>query len=139
MVRISWIYHLLQRMNGTCQKKQGRSGGEASQGSLPHPAGVLIGLGVGLLLNQPGPGVLIGLGLGFVGSAFLSSTGPSQDTPAPPPMYGPRWIPVVIGAFIILLGLWIAWGPPLPWTYFIAFVFILIGIGFIARGLGRMR
>jgi drug/metabolite transporter (DMT)-like permease len=109
------------------------------RGHFLIPAGVLIGLGVGLLLNQPGPGVLIGLGLGFVGSAFLSSTGPSQDTPAPPPMYGPRWIPVIIGAFIILLGLWTAWGPPLPWTYFIAFVFILIGIGFIARGLGRMR
>lgn len=103
------------------------------------PAGVLIGLGVGLLFNQPGPGVLIGLGLGFMGSAFLPSTGPSQDAAAPAPMYGPRWIPVIIGVFIILLGFWIVWGPPLPWTYIIALAFILMGIGFIARGFGRMR
>jgi uncharacterized membrane protein HdeD (DUF308 family) len=54
-------------------------------------------------------------------------------------MYGPRWIPVIIGVFIILLGLWIVRGTPLPWTYIIALVFILRGIGFIARGLCRMR
>jgi len=109
------------------------------RGHFLIPAGVLIGLGVGLLLNQPGPGVLIGLGLGFVGSAFFPSISPSQDTPPPPPMYGPRWIAAIIGVFIILLGLWIVWGPPLPWTYIIALVFILIGIGFILRGFGRMR
>ena len=33
------------------------------------PAGVLLGLGIGLLAGYPGPGVLIGLGLGFIGSA----------------------------------------------------------------------
>jgi len=109
------------------------------RGNFLIPAGVLIGLGLGLLLNQPGPGVLIGLGLGFVGSAFLPSMGISRDTSAPAPMYGPRWVPVIIGVFIILLGLWIVWGPPLPWTYIIALIFILIGMGFIARGLGRMR
>ncbi|MDD1664411.1 MAG: hypothetical protein LUQ32_03585 [Methanomicrobiales archaeon] len=103
------------------------------------PAGVLIGLGVGLLFNQAGPGVLIGLGLGFVGSAFLASIGPSPDATAPAPPYGPRWISVIIGVFIILLGLWIVWGPPLPWTSIIALLLILLGIGFIARGIGRMR
>jgi uncharacterized membrane protein HdeD (DUF308 family) len=109
------------------------------RGHFLIPAGVLIGLGVGLLFNQAGPGVLIGLGLGFVGSAFLSSMGPSRDATAPAPMYGPRWISVIIGVFIILLGLWIVWGPPLPWTSIIALLLILLGIGFIARGLGRMR
>ena len=107
------------------------------RGNFLIPAGVLIGLGVGLLYGQPGPGVLIGLGLGFVGSAFLSSMAPSQEAPAP--LYGPRWISVIIGVFIILLGLSIVWGPPIPWTSVIALLLILLGIGFVARGLGRMR
>ncbi len=109
------------------------------RGHFLIPAGVLIGLGVGLLFNQAGPGVLIGLGLGFVGSAFLASIGRSPDATAPAPLYGPRWISVMIGVFIILLGLWIVWGPPLPWTSIIALLLILLGIGFIARGIGRMR
>lgn len=109
------------------------------RGHFLIPAGVLIGLGVGLLYGQPGPGVLIGLGLGFVGSAFLSSVAPSQEATAPAPMYGPRWISVITGVFIILLGLSIIWGPPIPWTYVIALLLILLGIGFIARGFGRMR
>ncbi len=37
------------------------------------PAGVLLGLGFGLLFNQPAPGVLIGLGLGFLGMAIVYS------------------------------------------------------------------
>ena len=112
---------------------------EGTPGELPHPGRVLIGLGIGLLYGQPGPGVLIGLGLGFVGSAFLSSRGRPQDATAPAPMHHTRWISVVIGVFIILLGLWFVWGPPFPWTYLIALLLILLGIGFIARGLGRMR
>ena len=109
------------------------------RGPFLIPAGVLIGLGIGLLFNQPGPGVLIGLGLGFVGSAFLSSRGPPGDATAPAPMHHTRWISVVIGVFIILLGLSIIWGPSIPWTSVIALLLILLGIGFIARGFGRMR
>jgi hypothetical protein len=102
------------------------------------PAGALIGLGIGMLANQAGAGVLIGLGLGFVGSALLPI--PVQDAPVPSREgIGARWIQAIVGAFIILVGLWIALSPPLPWTFIIALLFILIGIGFIARGIGRMR
>ena len=41
-------------------------------GHMLIPAGVLLGLGIGLLAGYPGPGVLIGLGLGFIGSAVLA-------------------------------------------------------------------
>jgi hypothetical protein len=107
------------------------------RGPFLIPAGVLIGLGIGILLNQAGAGVLIGLGLGFLGSALVP--GPSRDEPVPAPMWGPRWIPVIIGVFFVLVGLSIVGGLLLPWTYIIAIFLILIGIGFIARGFGRMR
>ena len=100
---------------------------------------MLIGLGIGLLVNQAGAGVLIGLGLGFLGSALFPA--PSSDVPAGPmhPMWGSRWILVVIGLFLVLLGLSIVGGLLLPWTYIFAIFLILIGIGFIVRGFGRMR
>ena len=40
-----------------------------NHGYMLIPAGVLLGLGIGLLAGYPGPSVLIGLGLGFIGSA----------------------------------------------------------------------
>lgn len=36
------------------------------------PAGLLIGLGVGMALGHPGPGLFIGLGLGLLVSTFLA-------------------------------------------------------------------
>jgi hypothetical protein len=107
------------------------------RGPFLIPAGVLIGLGIGLLVNQAGAGVLIGLGLGFLGSALVPVI--PTDEPAHAPMRGPRWGPVLIGVFLVLVGLAIVSGVVLPWTYIIAILLILIGIGFIARGFGRMR
>jgi hypothetical protein len=107
------------------------------RGHFLIPAGVLIGLGIGLLVNQAGAGVLIGLGLGFLGSALLPAASPEEHAPAP--MHGPRWILVLLGVFLVLLGLSVVSGLYLPWTYIIAILLILIGIGFIVRGFGRMR
>ncbi|MDD1660994.1 MAG: hypothetical protein LUQ49_00860 [Methanomicrobiales archaeon] len=107
------------------------------RGPFLIPAGVLIGLGVGLLVNQAGAGVLIGLGLGFLGSALIPS--PAHDESVPAPTHAPRWIPVVIGVVLVLVGLSIVSGVVLPWTYIIAVILILIGIGFISRGFGWMR
>lgn len=36
------------------------------------PAGVILGVGVGLLLNQVAAGAMIGLGLGFLSYAIIS-------------------------------------------------------------------
>jgi hypothetical protein len=109
------------------------------RGPFLIPAGVLIGLGAGMLVNQAGAGVLIGLGLGFLGSALLPA--PSEDVQAPAlgPLWGPRRVPIIIGIFLVLLGVSIVSGISLPWTSIIAILFILIGIGFIAHGFGRRR
>jgi hypothetical protein len=106
------------------------------RGAFLIPAGVLIGLGIGLLVNQPGAGVLIGLGLGFLGSAVLPAT--PRDEPARAPVHRARWIFVLVGVLLILLGLSMVSGLVLPWTYIIAALLILMGIGFILRGFGRM-
>ncbi len=118
------------------QKEERREWRRQHRGPFLIPAGILIGLGIGILVNQAGAGVLIGLGLGFLGSAALPA--PLHDEPAGPPKYRGRWFLVIIGAFLILLGFSMVSGLVLPWTYIIAAVLILMGIGFIIRGFGRM-
>jgi uncharacterized membrane protein HdeD (DUF308 family) len=118
-------------------REERQEGRRRHRGPFLIPAGVLIGLGIGLLFNQAGAGVLIGLGLGFLGSALIPS--PPPDEPSPSSMHGPRWLPVLIGAFLILVGLSIVAGVSLPWTSIIAIILILIGLWFVSRGFGWMR
>ena len=95
------------------------------------PAGILIGLGVGLIAGYPAAGVLIGLGLGLIGSAFLAGdcAGPSRCSP--------RWISVIVGFFLILMGVATVWSPPDFWPYFAAVFLIALGVWFLARGFTR--
>ena len=102
------------------------------------PAGVLIGLGVGILLNYPGPGVLIGLGLGFLASSFGRSEDSDPSEAAPPSaIKGLNWIMLLVGIFMILIGIGLVWTPPVIWPYLVAAFLILLGIGFIVRGFRR--
>jgi len=102
------------------------------------PAGVLIGLGVGILLNYPGPGVLIGLGLGFLASSVGRSedSGPSEAAP-PFGIKGLNLTMLLVGIFIILIGIGLVWTPPMIWPYLVAAFLILLGIGFVVRGFRR--
>jgi hypothetical protein len=101
------------------------------------PAGVLIGLGVGLITGYAGPGVLIGLGLGLLASAFIAPSKTLPDEQRPGGGDSSRWIPGIIGLFLILIGIGIIWAPVNVWTYIwpygIGIILILIGLSFIAR------
>ncbi len=95
------------------------------------PAGVLIGLGVGLIAGYPGAGVLIGLGLGLIGSAF------QNGECAAPSRCSHQWISVIVGLFLILVGIATVWSPPNFWPYIAAVFLIALGVWFLARGVIR--
>jgi hypothetical protein len=101
------------------------------------PAGVLIGLGVGLITGYAGPGVLIGLGLGLVASAFIEPSGLPEDSH--PGCCGgrSRWGPAIVGLFLMLLGIGIIWAPANVWVYIwpygVGIFLILVGLSFIAK------
>jgi hypothetical protein len=99
------------------------------------PAGLFIGLGIGLLLNHPGPGLLIGMGFGFMASTFLrtGSTAPGDAAVNS----GPRWMMAFLGAFFVVLGVSLVWAPPNFWPYLGAGFLILLGIWFFLRGFGK--
>jgi len=115
------------------RREERREWRRSHRGPFLIPAGVLLGLGIGLLVNQPGAGVLIGLGLGFLGSALIRAA-----SPVPPGVPGFRWAFVAVGIVLVLLGLAVVTGWALPWTYLIATLLIILGIGFVIRGFGRM-
>ena len=102
------------------------------------PAGILIGLGIGMLVNYPAPGVLIGLGLGFVASAFDTGEAvvPQDTTGTISRTRGTRWMSLIIGLIIIVLGIGLVWAPLNIWPYVIGLFLILFGLWFIARGYG---
>ncbi|MDD1706894.1 MAG: hypothetical protein LUO81_01660 [Methanoregulaceae archaeon] len=97
------------------------------------PAGILIGLGVGILVDHVGSGFLVGLGLGFLGSGLfplfrkpLVSEGAKQGST--------DVTMLLIGAFLVFIGIGIVWAPAALWWYAIAGFLILMGIWFLVRG-----
>jgi hypothetical protein len=100
------------------------------------PAGILIGLGVGLLVDHVGAGFLIGLGLGFVGSELLPRLGKPLEGECPQ-TGGVDVTNLIIGAFLAFIGISIVWAPAAIWPYAVAGFFILIGISFLIRGFSR--
>jgi hypothetical protein len=108
------------------------------QRGLLIPAGLFIGLGIGLLTGYPAPGLMIGLGIGLIGSALLKSREyPHTGAAAPAMRHGSRWMPALLGIFFILLGISMVWAPENFWPYIGAGFLILVGIWFIARSFGK--
>lgn len=104
------------------------------------PAGIFIGLGMGIVLGYVVPGVLIGLGLGFLASSFMSSReepDPAADARPSGGFMEKKWMPIVFGVFLILVGIGLVWAPLLAWPYLFAAFLIVIGIGFFLRGLRK--
>jgi hypothetical protein len=99
------------------------------------PAGVLIGLGVGLLTGYAGSGVLIGLGLGFLATALMPPEWPdSTGASCPLELAGKNMILLLVGIFLIIVGVGIVLAPPAFWTYAIPVFLILLGLWFVFRG-----
>lgn len=97
------------------------------------PAGILIGLGVGLLVDQMGSGFFIGLGLGLIGSELLTFVKKSRGEEYTQ-TGGENVTTALIGAFLAFIGICIVLAPAAIWPYAIAGFLILIGVSFLARG-----
>lgn len=106
------------------------------------PAGILIGLGAGLLIGHPASGVLVGLGLGFIGTALARAKAPvpaepGTDNPDGPDNYYRKSSPVLfalLGIFTICLGIGIVWMPVGFWPVVAAAFLILFGVWILYRG-----
>jgi hypothetical protein len=100
------------------------------------PAGILIGLGAGLLVDHGGAGFLVGLGAGLLGSELLPFVRKSREGEYPLPG-GANVTLLLIGAVLVLAGISIVWAPTAIWTYAIPGLLILAGIVFLVRGVAK--
>lgn len=97
------------------------------------PAGALIGLGVGVLVDHVGSGFLVGLGLGFVASGLI----PLFRKPLEGERVGYGSVDVtmlLIGAFLSFIGIGFVIALDALWPYALAMFLILMGIWFLVRG-----
>lgn len=117
--------------------EEGKESHSRHHSGLLIPAGLFIGLGVGLLAGYAAPGLMIGLGLGFVGAAALKHQEYPAGDAARHIHHGSRWMPALLGIFFIILGISMVWAPQNFWPYIGAGFLILVGIWFIARSFGK--
>lgn len=95
------------------------------------PAGILIGLGAGLLVDHAFAGFLVGLGLGLLGSELFPLVRKSREVEL---AGGANVTLLLIGAVLVIAGISSVWEPAAIWTYAIPGLFILAGIWVLVRG-----
>jgi hypothetical protein len=101
------------------------------------PAGILIGLGAGLLADQLVCGFLIGLGFGLIGSELLSLVKKSREMDCTQPG-GMNVTTFLIGAFLVFIGICLVLAPAAIWPYAFAGFLILAGVALLVRGFSRI-
>jgi putative Mn2+ efflux pump MntP len=104
---------------------------ERKMGGIFIPAFLFIGVGIGLLVGQPGVGALVGIGIGFIAMAAARtkeqmSTGQHTDAP--------EFISFLVGLMFVVAGIGILYFPAMLWPYLGAAVLILLGLWFMFRG-----
>lgn len=97
------------------------------------PAGILIGLGVGMLVDHVVSCFLVGLGIGFLGSGLLPLVRKPRESEDTHP--GSTDVTMLlIGAFLIFLGIGLVYAAAALWPYAIAGFLVLLGIWLLVRG-----
>ncbi len=102
-------------------------------GEFIVPAGILIGLGVGLLVDYLVSGFLIGLGLGLIGSELFRLVEKSREAECTQPE-GANVKTLLIGSFLTFIGIGIVLASAVIWPYAIAGFLILVGALLLVRG-----
>jgi hypothetical protein len=101
------------------------------------PAGILIGIGVGLLAGYLLSGFFVGLGLGLISSELFRLIEKSREAESTQ-TGGMNVTTLLIGTFLVFIGLGIVLAPAAIWPYAIAGFLILTGIWFLVRGFLRI-
>jgi hypothetical protein len=106
-------------------------------GGLFIPAGLFIGLGIGLLVGRPDVGVLVGLGAGFVGMALVRSR--HEPVEVHVPARSSEILLILIGILFIIAAIGLVYFPAQLYPYLGAAFLIVLGLWFLLRGLGGYR
>lgn len=104
---------------------------ERKTGGIFIPAFLFIGIGIGLLVGQPGVGALIGIGIGFLAmAAARTKEGMEKGLHSSAPVF----ISFLVGLMFVIAGIGLVYFPTMLWPYLGAAVLILLGIWFMFSG-----
>lgn len=98
------------------------------------PAFAMIGLGLGFFIGHVGTGVLVGVGLGLLASGLIPFVGTRSPESENLQRGNVNVTMLLIGAFLIFVGIGIVLAPALLWPYAIPGFFILLGLWSLVRG-----
>jgi len=104
---------------------------ERRMGGIFIPAFLFIGVGIGLLVGQPGVGALVGIGIGFIAMAAARTR---QRMSAGLHSDAPEFISFLVGLMFVVAGIGLIYFPTMLWPYLGAGVLILLGLWFMFRG-----
>jgi putative Mn2+ efflux pump MntP len=104
---------------------------ERRMGGIFIPAFLFIGVGIGLLVGQPGVGALVGIGVGFIAMAAARTR---QQMKAGLHSDVPEFISFLVGLMFVVAGIGLIYFPMMLWPYLGAGVLILLGLWFMFRG-----
>jgi Na+-transporting methylmalonyl-CoA/oxaloacetate decarboxylase beta subunit len=91
-----------------------------------------------MLVDHVASGFLVGLGLGFLGSGLLPLVKKPVESEGTQP--GSTDVTMLlIGAFLIFLGIGLVYAPAALWPYGIAGFLVLLGIWFLVRGFFKIN
>jgi len=107
---------------------------------LVFVACMFIGAGIGLLFGRPDVGGAIGMGVGFLlmGVLRVKRVKPSETVISLPRNFGQAAL-CLVGALMIILGLFILYCPELIYPYLVGVGVIIIGVLIILAGLIGIR
>ena len=101
---------------------------------------MFIGAGIGLLFGRPDVGGAIGMGVGFLlmGVLRVKRVRPSEAAISLPRSFGQVAL-CLVGALMIVLGLFILYRPELIYPYLVGVGVTIIGVLIILAGLIGIR
>ncbi len=102
---------------------------------------MFIGLGIGMLFDEPGAGVIIGMGVGFIAGTLMREGGRTElpRYRLALPTNAPQVFMVGLGALFISWGVLILYGVKIPWDIVVAASLIVIGLAFLVIGTSMRR
>jgi len=129
---------VMRSLSSRMSEEEEKKGKEIT--GLVFVACMFIGAGIGLLFGRPDVGGAIGMGVGFLlmGILRVKRVRPSEAAISLPRSFGQVAL-CLVGALMIVLGLFILYRPELIYPYLVGVGVTIIGVLIILAGLIGIR
>jgi NhaP-type Na+/H+ or K+/H+ antiporter len=93
---------------------------------------MFLGIGIGMVFNETGPGCLIGMGIGFIISSLIKDKDEKSDKSISSQLWR-----ILLGLFFIFIGTSMLLNYEIMWKYIFPAFLILLGLSLILSALKK--